>query len=73
MTVNMGDIIFRLRHNKKLSQVDLAKRCGVTQQFINRIEKGKVRMSVETLEKLADALETSTDVIMGRKPMDGEV
>lgn len=69
----MGDIILRLRLNKKLSQVDLAKRCGVTQQFINRIEKGKARMSVETLEKLADALETSADVIMGRKPMDGEV
>lgn len=63
----MGDIIYQLRINKKLSQVELAKRCGVTQQAINRIEKGKVKASVETLVKLAEALDTTTDVILGIK------
>lgn len=61
----MGDIIYRLRINKKLSQVELARLCGVTQQAINRIEKGKAKVSVETLVKLAEALETTTDVILG--------
>jgi putative transcriptional regulator len=61
----MGDIIYRLRINKKLSQVELARLCGVTQQAINRIEKGKAKVSVETLVKLAEALGTTTDVILG--------
>ena len=63
----MGEIIYRLRVNRKLSQKELAQMCGVTQQFIQRIEKGKVKPSTSTLVKLAAALNTTTDIILGRK------
>ena len=63
----MGEIIYKLRINLKLSQKKLAERCGVTQQFIQRIEKGKVNPSINTVIKLANALETTTDVILGQK------
>lgn len=61
----MGEIIRSLRISKNMKQVELARLCGVTQQAINRIEKGKAKVSVETLVKLAEALGTTTDVILG--------
>lgn len=63
----MGEIIYKLRINRRLSQKELARLCGVTQQFIQRIEKGKVKPGISTLTKLAAALNTTTDTILGRK------
>ncbi len=63
----MGETIRRLRINRKLSQKQLALMCGVTQQFIQRIEKGKVNPGINTVIKLASALETTTDAILGQK------
>lgn len=63
----LGEVIYRLRINRKLTQKELAEKCGVTQQFIQRIEKGKVNPSITTVIKLAAALGTSTDTILGRK------
>lgn len=63
----MGDIIYQLRINQKLKQADLARMCGVSQQFINRIEKGKSSPSITTLVKLANALGVTTDVLLGQK------
>jgi len=41
--------------------------CGVTQQFIQRIEKGKVYPSIKTVVKLAAALGTTTDELLRTK------
>ena len=42
---------------KKLSQCDIEKRCGLLRAYISRVEHGHTVPSVETLEKLARALE----------------
>lgn len=63
----MGSIIYQLRLNRGLSQRELATLCGVTQQFIQRIEKGKVYPSIQTVVKLAAALGTTTDELLQMK------
>lgn len=63
----MGSTVYLLRINLGLSQKKLAELCGVTQQFIQRIEKGKVYPSIKTVVKLAAALGTTTDALLRTK------
>jgi transcriptional regulator with XRE-family HTH domain len=48
-----------LRRRAKMSQSDLAKRLGVSQPFIARIEKPGTRISLYTLERVASALDVA--------------
>ena len=44
---------------------------GTDQAHISRIERGeRMEMSIQTLEKLADALEVSTDFLLGRTDLE---
>jgi transcriptional regulator with XRE-family HTH domain len=60
----------RIRESRKqarLAQWQLAQLIGTDQAHISRIERGeRPDMSVQTLEKLADALGVSTDYLLGR-------
>jgi len=47
----------QLREEKKLSQGDIEKRSGLLRCYISRVENGHTVPSIETLEKLARALE----------------
>ena len=47
----------QLREEKKLSQGDIEKRTGLLRCYISRVENGHTVPSIETLEKLARALE----------------
>ncbi len=51
---------------KKLSQKDLAEKISVQPILISRWETGKAKPNIDKLEKLADALETTTDKLLGR-------
>lgn len=53
----IGDRLRELRENKKLSQGDIEKRTGLLRCYISRVENGHTVPAVETLEKLARALE----------------
>src|SRR5437879_3280402 len=53
----IGDRIRAIREAKKLSQGDIEKRSGLKRAYISRVENGHTVPSVETLEKLAHALE----------------
>ncbi len=53
----IGDRIRALREAKGLSQGDIKKRSGLKRAYISRVENGHTVPSVETLEKLARALE----------------
>lgn len=55
--------ILQLRKKKKISQLELAKRIGTKQSNIARIEAGQQNFSIETLEKIADALGSRLKVI----------
>lgn len=57
MSMIIGDRLRSLREAKKLSQGDIEARCGLLRAYISRIEHGHTIPSLETLEKLARALE----------------
>ena len=46
-----------MREEKKLSQGDIEKRTGLLRCYISRVENGHTVPTVETLEKMARALE----------------
>ena len=53
----IGDKLRTLREQKNLSQGDVEKRTGLLRCYISRVENGHTVPSVDTLEKLARALE----------------
>ncbi len=53
----IGTRLRKLREEKKLSQGDIEKRTGLLRCYISRVENGHTVPSVETLERLASALE----------------
>ena len=65
----VGNRLKELRESKQLSQGDIEKRSGLLRCYISRVENGHTVPAVETLEKMARALE----VPMYRLFHDGEV
>ncbi len=53
----IGDRLRALREEKKLSQGDIEKRTGLFRCYISRVENGHTVPAIETLEKMARALE----------------
>jgi transcriptional regulator with XRE-family HTH domain len=53
----IGDRIRALREAKKFTQDEIEKRSGLLRFYVSRVENGHTVPSVETLEKLARALE----------------
>jgi len=53
----IGDRLREMREQKKLSQGDVEKRTGLLRCYISRVENGHTVPAIETLEKLARALE----------------
>jgi len=53
----IGDRLKELRESKKLSQGDIEKRTGLLRCYISRVENGHTVPAIETLEKMARALE----------------
>lgn len=69
---DIGERIRQLRRDAKLTQDELAERCGANRVTIANYELGKYQPSIEALERLADALGTSPDVITGRAEKEEE-
>jgi transcriptional regulator with XRE-family HTH domain len=55
--VIIGDRLREMREEKKLSQGDVEKRTGLLRCYISRVENGHTVPAIETLEKLARAME----------------
>jgi transcriptional regulator with XRE-family HTH domain len=53
----IGERIRLLRETKNLSQGDIEKRTGLLRCYISRVENGHTVPAIETLEKLARAME----------------
>jgi len=47
----------QIRHDKKLTQEELADRAGLSMRYVGAIERGDVSASVTVLGQIADALE----------------
>jgi transcriptional regulator with XRE-family HTH domain len=52
-----GQSIYKLRHQKQLSQMELAARADVHLNTVNLVEAGKKDVQLETIEKLAKGLD----------------
>lgn len=65
----LGERIARLRRAKGWNQRELAERAGTKGTQISKFERGTYSPRLETLAKLAEALESTTDFLLtGRQP-----
>lgn len=58
------DKIRELRIAKSISQVELAKRLGVTKQSVSNWENDNIQPSIEMLIKISQTLNVSTDYLL---------
>lgn len=61
--MNISESLKKIRKLKGLTQVDLAKKAGITQTSYSQIENGLNKPRKETLERIARALDIPIDVI----------
>ena len=59
IAVRFGHAVRKLRQERKISQEELAERCGLHRTYISDIELGKRNVSLENIERIAAALERS--------------
>lgn len=63
--IETGRRIQELRVYNKLSQTQLARIIGIAPNTLSQYESGKSGVSIEVLMLLAQALETTTDYLLG--------
>src|SRR6201997_5269176 len=57
--VNIGEVIRSYRSDRGLSQGDIDRRTGLLRYYLSRVENGHTVPSLETLAKIAEAMEIS--------------
>src|SRR5260370_14557369 len=72
--VNIGEVIRTYRGQRSLSQCDIERRTGLLRCYLSRVEKGHTVPSLETLAKIAEAMDISlADFLPGTEtPRDRE-
>jgi transcriptional regulator with XRE-family HTH domain len=70
--INISKRIKKIRKQKGLSQTELGKRIGVSQQVISNYERNIREPDIETLLKIAGALEVSLEMLVIEKPIKPE-
>ncbi len=53
----IGQLVSQVRQERGLTQAEFAKRLGTSQSAVNRIEKGKQNLSLETLARISEVLQ----------------
>ena len=67
---SLSDKIKRLRKSRGLSQRALARKAGISHDYISKIEMGRAEnIGTKTLEKIADALMVNTLELQLKKPL----
>lgn len=62
LKVNVGSPVAFARFSRNLSQAELAKKAGIDQSDLSKIERGVANPSVRTLIKIAEALDCSLSI-----------
>jgi len=62
----IGRRITRLRKARGYTQVELAEKIGLVQNLISDYERDKLRLHAEMVIRFSEALEVSTDELLGR-------
>ncbi|KAA0789667.1 helix-turn-helix domain-containing protein [Bacillus thuringiensis] len=60
-----GSYIKELRTSKKLTQKQLAELSQISESMVSKIELGVKSAKIETLKKIANALSTTMDDLVG--------
>ena len=60
--MQLGRSIKEVRQSRNLSQVELAKKSGLAQNVISRIERDQHKPTESTLKALANAMNVDTEV-----------
>lgn len=63
---SLGHRIKNLRERNNISQIDFAKKIGVSNTVLSRYETGDRKPDYDTLQLIADFFEVSTDYLLGR-------
>ncbi len=66
--VALAQKIAEIRDENNLTQSELAERMNVSQQFISQIESGESNLTLETLLKLSQSLNTGIMISFSKKP-----
>jgi transcriptional regulator with XRE-family HTH domain len=64
---SLGKRVARLRKEKRITQVELAKRIGIIQSMVSAYERDKLRLSAEMALRFALALGVSIEELMSTK------
>ncbi len=66
--MNLGKNIIKYRKIHNMKSLELAERAGITQSYLSEIERNKKIPSLEVIQKLAKALNTTTSELLGEVP-----
>lgn len=66
MEQSVGRTVKLFRIEKGFSQGDIEKRTGLLRSYLSRVENGHTTPSLNTLRRLADALEVDLAVLVGK-------
>lgn len=69
---SLGQRIARLRKERGCTQVQLAKKIGITQVLVSDYERNRIRPHYEMIIRFAIVLGVSTDELLGLKATKGE-
>lgn len=61
----IGNRIKEIRKRKKLTQKEVAQRCGMADSAIRKYESGTITPKFETMDRIAEALEVPVTALMG--------
>ena len=68
----LGDKIDRIAKLRGFKQYELADKTGVSDTFMNLVVKGKKKPGLDTLQRIADALEIPIAALVNNKQLDDE-
>lgn len=71
--MNIGVTIREFRLGKGLSQGDIEKRTGLLRCYLSRVENGHTVPSIETLQKIAGALDLPLSQMFDEQPNTREI
>jgi transcriptional regulator with XRE-family HTH domain len=60
----LGLNLKRIRTEKDISQVDIARSLGVSRGFVSNLENGKTNPTLATITRLANAVGVTTDELL---------
>ena len=61
----LGENLKNIRIAVGITQVELAKKLGVTKQSVSNWENGNIQPSVEMITKISEVLNVKSDVLLG--------